>query len=87
MTRALSEAAFQALAALVTEHLLHKDICKPGDAESIGHLFFWGTSWFLGFSQPWLHGEFLPYPLNQPVLRSMGTSVSQRCMSMTSEIK
>lgn len=64
---ALSKAAFQALAALVTEYTVHKDICKPADAESVGPLFFWGISWLLGFAEPWLHGVFLPYPLKQLV--------------------
>ena len=58
MTGALSEAAFQALAGLVTEHAVHKDSCKPVNAESIGHLFFWGISWLLGFALPWLHRVF-----------------------------
>lgn len=60
MTGALSEAAFRALATLVTEH---KDSCKAGDAESAGHLFFWGSSRLLGFTQP-LHRVFLTYPFN-----------------------
>lgn len=38
MTGALSKAAFQALAALVTEYTVHKDICKPADTESVGPL-------------------------------------------------
>lgn len=59
---ALSEAAFRALVMLVTEH---KDSCKPGDAESVAYLCFWGTSWLLGFTQP-LHRVFLTYPLDQP---------------------
>lgn len=38
MMGALSKAAFQALAALVTEYTVHKDICKPADTESVGPL-------------------------------------------------
>lgn len=72
MMCALSEAAFQPLPALVREHTAHKDGCKPAYAESVGHLFFWGISWLLGFAQPWLQGAFLPYPLNQPLLEVRG---------------
>lgn len=72
MTGALSEAAFQALVTLVAEHTVRKDSCKPADAESVGHLFFWGISRLLGFAQPRLHRVFLPYPLNQPVFEVHG---------------
>ena len=58
MMGALSEAAFQALAALVTEYTVHKDICKPSDAESVDLSSSGASHGFLALQSPGCMGRF-----------------------------